>query len=418
MKGSASLAAQATALGLAVLISTPGHAQERALSLDGQSFIMQRMARQGAQDVERQAHRPMSHARVCSTAAEEGNASCHAHVVHDETGRPFATTGPSGYSPTDLRTAYAITGNGQSSTIIAIVDADGYPNAEADLATYRAQFGLPACTTANGCFKKVNQNGVQGNYPRANTGWSQETALDLDMASAMCPGCSILLVEANSASLANLGAAVNRAAAMGAHVISNSYGGSETGTQTTEQLYNYAGIAVTASSGDDGFGVEFPASSPHVTAVGGTSLKRAAGTARGFTETAWSGAGSGCSTVYAKPTWQKDTGCAKRTVADVSAVADPNTGVAVFGPSGRGARSAWLVFGGTSVAAPVIAGLYGVNDTAVNHGSDPYRYTANLHDVTSGTNGRCTVSYLCTAGAAYDGPTGLGTPNGVAAFGF
>jgi subtilase family serine protease len=205
---------------------------------------------------------------------------------------------------------------------------------------------------------------------------------------------------------------------MGAHAISNSYGGGEAGTQNTEQLYNYAGIAVTASSGDGGFGVEFPASSPHVTAVGGTTLTRSSGTTRGFTETAWDGAGSGCSAVYAKPTWQKDTGCARRTVADVSAVADPNTGVAVFGPSGRGNRSAWLVFGGTSVSAPLVAGLYGINDTAVNHGSDPYRHTASLHDVTSGTNGQCTVTYLCTAVAGYDGPTGLGTPNGVAAFGF
>ena len=421
MKGSAMLAGQACALVLAVMMTTPGVAQERALSLEGQRFLMQGMERlqaQGANAGGAGGHRPMSHSRVCTAAAEPGMASCHAHIVHDETGRPFATKGPAGYSPTDLRTAYAVTGNGTSSTIIAIVDADGYPNAEADLATYRAQFGLPACTTANGCFKKVNQNGVQGNYPRANTGWSQETALDLDMASAMCPGCSILLVEASSASLANLAAAVNRAASMGAHVISNSYGGSEAGTQNTEQLYNYAGIAVTASSGDGGFGVEFPAASPHVTAVGGTSLTRAAGTTRGFTETAWVDAGSGCSTVYAKPTWQKDTGCAKRTVADVSAVADPNTGVAVFGPSGNGNRSAWLVFGGTSVSAPLVAGLYGVNDTAVNHGSDPYRHTANLHDVTSGSNGKCTVAYLCTAVVGYDGPTGLGTPNGIAAFGF
>jgi subtilase family serine protease len=146
-------------------------------------------------------------------------------------------------------------------------------------------------------------------------------------------------------------------------------------------------------------------------------LTRASGTTRGFTETAWVDAGSGCSTVYAKPTWQKDTGCAKRTVADVSAIADPNTGVAVFGPSGRGNRSAWLVFGGTSVASPLIAGVYGVNDTAVNHGEDPYNHTANLNDVTSGSNGRCSPSYLCTAGVGYDGPTGLGTPNGVIAFG-
>jgi subtilase family serine protease len=238
------------------------------------------------------------------------------------------------------------------------------------------------------------------------------------MASAICPGCSLLLVEANNASLANLATAVNRAAAMGAHVISNSYGGGESGTQNTEQLYNYAGIAVTASSGDNGFGVEFPASSPHVTAVGGTTLTRNAGTTRGFTETAWSGAGSGCSAVYAKPTWQKDAGCARRTVADVSAVADPNTGVAVFAPSGRGNRSAWLVFGGTSVSAPVVAGIYALNDTAVNHGADPYRHTANLNDVTSGSNGSCTTAYLCTAVAGYDGPTGLGTPKGIAAFGF
>jgi subtilase family serine protease len=430
MKGSAMLAAQACGLALAVMMTTSGVAQEQALTPEGQRFILQGseqpettksaagITRSEAGGSRAGGHRPMTHARVCTAAAAPGAASCHAHVVNDETGHPFATTGPAGYSPADLRAAYSVTGNGTSSTIIAIVDADGYPNAESDLATYRAQFGLPACTTANGCFKKVNQNGVQGNYPRANTGWSQETALDLDMASAMCPGCSILLVEASSASLANLAASVNRAASMGAHVISNSYGGSEAGTQNTEQLYNYAGIAVTASSGDSGFGVEFPAASPHVTAVGGTTLTKAAGTTRGFTETAWVDAGSGCSTVYTKPTWQKDTGCAKRTVADVSAVADPNTGVAVFAPSGRGNRSAWLVFGGTSVSAPLIAGLYGVNDTAVNHGSDPYRHTANLHDVTSGSNGRCSVAYLCTAVAGYDGPTGLGTPDGVAAFGF
>ena len=419
MKGRAGLGGQAFSLVLAVMMTTSVLAQEKALSLEGQRFLMQGTQQQlEARGGGGGGHRPMTHSRVCSGTAAPGSASCHAHIVKDETGQPFATTGPAGYAPADLRAAYAVTGTGTSATIIAIVDAFGYPNAESDLATYRAQFGLPACTTANGCFKKVNQNGVQGNYPRANTGWSQETALDLDMASAMCPGCSILLVEATSSSLNNLAMAVNRAASMGAHAISNSYGGGEAGTQNTEQLYNYAGIAVTASSGDGGFGVEFPASSPHVTAVGGTTLTRSSGTTRGFTETTWSGAGSGCSTVYAKPTWQKDTGCARRTVADVSAVADPNTGVAVFGPSGRGNRSAWLVFGGTSVSAPLIAGLYGVNDTAVNHGSDPYRHTANLHDVTSGTNGQCNVAYLCTAVVGYDGPTGLGTPNGVAAFGF
>ena len=385
---------------LGFLSTTPGHAQELPT----------------ANPLEYALHGPVKHARVCSSAAQAGTAQCHAHIVLNASGQPLATAAtPSGYGAADLRTAYGVTGTGTASTIVAIVDAFGYPNAESDLAVYRSQFGLPACTTANGCFKKVNQNGVQGSYPATNAGWSQETALDLDMASAMCPNCSLLLVEATSNSFLNLALSVNRAAAMGAHVISNSYGGSESGSSTYEPYYNYAGIAVTVSSGDGGYGVEFPASSPHVTAVGGTSLSRSS-TTRGWTETAWSGAGSGCSSVYAKPSWQTDTGCSRRTVADVSAIADPNTGVAVYAPSGR--SSAWLVFGGTSVASPLIAGLYGVNDTAVNYGSDPYRHTAALYDVTSGSNGSCGGSYLCTAITGYDGPTGLGTPNGVTAFGF
>jgi len=361
-------------------------------------------------------HSPVRHTRVCAGPAPEGEARCHAHLVMNNSGQVMAAVTPSGFSPSDLRSAYNITGTGASSTLIAIVDAFGYPNAERDLGTYRSQFGLPACTTANGCFKKVNQRGVQGSYPATNTGWSQETALDLDMASAMCPGCSLLLVEADSATFQNLATSVNTAAAMGAHAISNSYGGGEAGSSTFEPFYNYAGIAVTVSSGDGGFGVEFPASSPHVTAVGGTSLVRSSNS-RGWSETAWSGAGSGCSTVYAKPTWQTDSGCARRTVADVSAVADPNTGVAVFGPA-NSRSSAWLVFGGTSVAAPLIAGIYGVNGTAVNHGNDPYRHLSSLNDVTSGSNGSCGGTYLCTAVVGYDGPTGLGTPNGIAAFGF
>lgn len=358
--------------------------------------------------------RQARHAAVCAAPAIAETARCHARVLIDATGdvMPFAT--PSGFKPADLRSAYKITGSGASSTLVAIVDAFGYPNAESDLATYRAQFGLPACTTANGCFKKVNQNGVQGSYPRANKGWSQESALDLDMVSAMCPNCSILLVEAKSASFQNLALAVNTAAAMGAHVISNSYGGSESGSNTFESFYNYAGVAVTASTGDNGFGVQFPASSPHVTAVGGTHLVTAANS-RGWSETAWTGAGSGCSTVYTKPSWQTDTGCANRTVGDVSAVADPNTGVAVFGP-GRLGKSQWLVFGGTSVAAPLIGGIYGVNGGGVTYGSDPYAHVSALFDVTSGSNGTCSPSYLCTAGPGYDGPTGLGTPNGSTAF--
>jgi subtilase family serine protease len=336
--------------------------------------------------------------------------------VITESGEPFATSGPAGYTPSDLRSAYAVTGSGSPNTVVAIVDAYGYANAENDLAVYRSRFGLPACTTANGCFRKVNQRGVQGGYPRSNLGWSQESALDLDMVSAMCPGCSLLLVEADTSSFADLSAAVRTAAALGAHVIGNSYGGGESGSSPYEPSFDYAGIAVTVSSGDSGYGVEFPASSPHVIAVGGTSLARSSNS-RGWSETTWSGAGSGCSAVYSKPTWQTDSGCTRRTVADVAAVADPNTGVAVYGPATR-SRSAWLVFGGTSVSAQVVAGVYGVNGTAVSYGSDPYRHSSALFDVTSGSNGQCGGSYLCVAGPGYDGPTGLGTPNGITAFGY
>jgi hypothetical protein len=361
------------------------------------------------------------HRAVCGRFAPPGTAVCHAHVVTDSRGvilpgkRATADllTAPSGYGPSSLRSAYRVTSLGRGSTTIAIVDAYGYPNAERDLGVYRAQFGLPACTTANGCFRKVNQSG--GTYnPSANTGWDQEQALDLDMVSAMCPDCHILLVQANSASYGNLATAVNMAARLGAHAISNSYGGGESGSAYYEGAYNHAGIAVTASSGDDGYGVEFPASSPHVIAAGGTSLYHASST-RGWSETVWRGAGSGCSGVYAKPTWQKDALCARRTVADVSAVADPSTGVAVYGPTGY-YGSGWMVFGGTSVAAPLIAGIYGANGGGVSYGSNPYANVAALFDVRSGTNGYCGGSYLCTGTTGYDGPSGLGTPNGITAF--
>jgi subtilase family serine protease len=275
---------------------------------------------------------------------------------------------------------------------------------------------MPPCTTANGCFRKVDQTGGT-NYPRGNTGWAEEISLDLDMASAICPNCKILLVEAKTNSFANLSASVDRAAVMGATVISNSYGGNEYSSEVSDQVhYNHPGIAITVSSGDAGYGVEFPAASQYVTAVGGTSLTRNSST-RGFTETVWGGAGSGCSAYITKPSWQTDAGCARRTVADVSAVADPNTGVAVYDtyhlhPGG------WLVFGGTSVAAPIIGAVYAVagNAGSITYGSFTYSHRTSLFDVVSGSNGNCGGSYLCTGTAGFDGPTGLGTPNGTAAF--
>jgi subtilase family serine protease len=240
------------------------------------------------------------------------------------------------------------------------------------------------------------------------------------MVSAICPNCHILLVEATSNSFANLAASVDTAANLGAVAISNSYGGGEFSGETaasSDGHYNHPGIAVTASSGDSGFGAQYPAASQFVTAVGGTHLVTAANT-RGWTETAWSGAGSGCSAFEPKPSWQNGlTGnCNRRGIADVSAVADPATGVDVYDTFGVGG---WLVFGGTSVSSPIIASVYALagNTGSITYGSFPYSHTSSLFDVTSGSNGRCrTNRLLCRAGPGWDGPTGLGTPNGTGGF--
>ncbi|MYV92021.1 hypothetical protein GT350_17565, partial [Streptomyces sp. SID1034] len=171
-----------------------------------------------------------------------------------------AEAAPTGFGPADLQKAYNLPADGGSGQTVAIVDAQDDPNAEQDLATYRSQYGLPACTTANGCFKKVDQNGGT-NYPTADSGWAGEISLDVDMVSAVCPQCHILLVEANSANMDDLGAAVNRAVTMGAKFVSNSYGGSEDASDTTadSQYFNHPGVAITVSSGDSGYGVEYPA---------------------------------------------------------------------------------------------------------------------------------------------------------------
>lgn len=355
---------------------------------------------------------------VCGSEPAYHHARCAANIVTDKFGKVIESTQPpvSGFGPADLSDAYKITTKGKSSTIIAIVDAFGYDNAEQHLGVYRSNFGLSACTTDNGCFKKLNQRGKQKDYPAQNIGWAQESALDIDMASAMCPNCQVWLVEGDTNSYQNLSTAVNTAAKMGAHVISNSYLGGEGGTQTYEPSYDHKGVAITASSGDGGFGTGFPATSPHVVAVGGTHLVRD-GSKRGWTETVWNGAGSGCSTIYDKPSWQKDKSCVRRMVSDVSAVADPNTGVAVYGPN-SGGQGTWMVFGGTSVSAPLIGGIYANNGGKLNYAETVYKKPKKrLFDVTAGSNGTCNPSYYCTGVKGYDGPTGNGTPNGLDAFG-
>ncbi|HEY3605853.1 MAG TPA: putative Ig domain-containing protein, partial [Pseudonocardiaceae bacterium] len=298
---------------------------------------------------------------------------------------------------------------------VAVVDAFDYPSAAADLAVYRAQYGLPACTSANGCFRKVDEHGGSA-YPAPDTGWAQEAALDVDMVSAVCPNCHIVLVEAVQPSVMDLGIAVNTAVSLGVVAVSNSYGGPENPAETgADSYFNHRGVAITVSAGDGGYGVDYPASSRYVTAVGGTSLVRASN-GRGWTESAWNRTGSGCSAYESKPSWQTDRGCAHRSVADVAAVADPATGVAVYDSYSTGG---WHVFGGTSVSAPVIAGVYamaGPPAPAAYPAAYPYARPSSLNDVTVGANGTCASAYLCTAGVGYDGPTGSGTPNGVAAF--
>jgi hypothetical protein len=318
---------------------------------------------------------------------------------------------------------------------VAIVDAYDLPTAESDMAAYRSQYGLRACTTANGCFRKVDQNGGTA-YPPASGSWGQEIALDIDMASAICPNCHILLVEANSETYVNLGLAVDRAVAMGADAVSNSYVGSEWPQQTQyDSYYTHPGVAITAASGDCGYdcvgtfgplindaqSAAYPASVPGVVSVGGTSLVKDS-SSRGWTEAAWGnskgGTGSGCSTVEPKPTWQTTTACgAFRAETDVSAVADPLTGVNVV------YNGAWGVYGGTSAATPIIAATFalaGPLSPTEQPAKVLYDNAADLNDVVGGNNDvsyhNCTQDVLCKGVAGYDGPTGLGTPNGIRAF--
>jgi hypothetical protein len=354
---------------------------------------------------------PVFHRPLCAPVPT-GRARCLSDVVTDSAGDVLAAATPSGYGPGELRSAYGLevaAGTRGAGHTIAVVVAHDNPTAETDLAVYRNQYGLPPCTTANGCFTKRDQNGGVL-YPLPDQGWGGEIALDLAMASAICPNCRLLLVEASSTLLSDLAAATSQAAALGATEVTHSYGASEwPGELQFEGSYNRPGVAMTASAGDQGYGVEFPAASRYITAVGGTTLRTSA-TARGWTETAWSGTGSGCSAYVPKPPWQSDAGCPNRTVADVSADADPGTGVAVFHTDGSNpSASGWMVFGGTSVAAPIVAGIYALR----GHGTptDPFRDLAPFADVTSGANGSC-GNYLCQAGPGFDGPTGIGTPYG------
>ncbi len=365
--------------------------------------------------------------RPACADAPAGHARCFAQFRSDRAARSAAGGGaapavvqPAGYGPADLADAYNLPtrtrGAGQT---VAIVDAFDNPNAEADLAVYRSTFGLPACTTANGCFRKVNQRGAAAPLPEPDVGWGVEIALDIQMVSAVCPKCHILLVEGDDNLLESLAAAVDTAVRLGATEVSNSYGTDEfNGMDEFAASYRHRGVPITVSSGDFGFTTaSFPAVLNSVISVGGTSLNRA-DNRRGWTETAWAGAGSGCSAWIDKPRWQHDRNCQMRTVSDVSAVADGDTPVAVYDTFGLGPDNGWILVGGTSAAAPIIAGVFALagNGRQINDASFLYAHRGHLNDVVGGSNGFCGEDYLCTGVRGYDAPTGLGTPNGTGSF--
>ena len=389
---------------------------------------------------------PRGHRRVCAVARDRHDASCQSLIVTVARGAvtPMATSAPTGYGPSDLASAYSLpsptgttwTWNGKT---IAIVDAYDNPNAASDLNAYRSAFGLPPCTAASGCFKKVAQS-AKAKIPSPNVGWGEEIDLDIEMASAVCPQCKILLVEAKSASFSDLGTAENRAAKMGATAISNSWAGGESILDPFfDSYFQHPGVAITAASGDAGYGSAYPASSPNVIAVGATTLTLDPTTRTRVSETAWSGGGSWCSSVFSQPAWQQGLitsdpsgyACANRTVADVAAVGDPATGVSVYDSYGSSGGNNWYQFGGTSVSTPLIAGLFALAGDATGNSAYPnparwlYTHAGSLYDVTSGYNGNATNDcypntgdpyYLCHAQSGFDGPTGLGAPNGLGGF--
>lgn len=348
-----------------------------------------------------------------------------------------------GFSPQDLQSAYRLPalskGSGQT---VAIVDAYDNPHAEEDLAVYRATYGLPPCTTANGCFTKVDQRGGT-EFPPVSDEWALEIALDLDMVSAACPNCNILLVEADNNLLSNLGIAVEQAAEMGATQISNSYSAREiemgqAGVEFFDGAYDQPGIAITAASGDAGYNNEnpehqsggkctncspsFPADLSTVIAVGGTNLHPEGTSGRGWGENVWPFSGSGCTLYVSKPSWQKDTGCAKRTTNDVAATAGGETDVSVYDTVGQ--YHGWVNVAGTSVGTPLIAAAIALEESGLQAEGIPgiYAHPSNWFDVTEGSNWwgldgghtfeECAKALLCTAAKGYDGPTGVGTPNG------
>lgn len=414
--------------------------------------------------------RALSHARRdsvsgTSSAAPEGSPATE-----------FTTPRAGSLTPSELHTAYSLPSltAAESTQTIGIVDAYDDPNAEADLGKYDTQFGLRACTELNGCFRKVNDLGTKAPLPEANAGWTGEISTDIETAHGVCPNCSILLVEAENTSFPRLEEAEETAVRLGATEVSNSFGSSGKEPSKDSSAFNHQGVVITASAGDSGYlnwleqpgtrAAVYPASSPHVVAVGGTRLIRHPGGAW-VSESVWNdggetsgvaeghgAGGGGCSVPFTAQSWQQHlsdwsaVGCGtKRAVADVSADADPYTGVAVYDSTEFEGFKGWAVYGGTSVASPIIAatfalagGAHGVAYPARTLYENDLKAPSTLHDVVEGSNAECTKPFnnetgasgcttsgeaasclqetICLAGFGYDGPTGVGTPDGLGAF--
>ena len=351
-----------------------------------------------------------SSAAVCPAPAR-GAAHCTALVRVDPQGSPWVGADPTGLSPATVKSVYRFAAGppAGAGTTIAIVDAYDHPGVESDLAVFDARFGLPACTTFNGCFRKVDATGGS-NYPRKNADWALEIAMDVEWAHAIAPGARIVLVEANSDKFDDLVAAEDYARTH-AQYVSNSWGGKEfAGEAASDFHFAQPGVSIFFSTGDSGLPAQYPASSPNVIAVGGTTLHFNGAAFAG--ETGWAGGGGGCSLYEAATPAQAafgqyaQAGCAgKRATPDLSLVADPASGVSVFDSYKFQGSSGWLVVGGTSASTP-IATAHAATTGQVATAATVYGPQLAFRDITDGNNGAaCLAGFdLCSGRGSWLGP--------------
>jgi subtilase family serine protease len=379
------------------------------------------------------ASKPGSHVKVtsyarpvCSVSTSPKYASCMAWVKTDKAGTPMVSPNVvAGMTPAQFHKAYNLPDTSAGNQTIAIVDAYKNPNIYADLKNYQERFHIStyhkcASKAQTNCLFVMNQRGRTSPLPPSDRGWATEIALDVEIARAICQNCRIELFEANTSSFHDLRVAVNTAASRGADVISNSYG-AYLYECTGQNAYNHPNVAITVSAGDSGYGIACPANLNTVISVGGTRLIRNPDFT--YTETVWSGTGSGCSTANSPQPFQATAdnwaliACPGRGMNDVSADADPQSGAAIYDSYGSGG---WTVVGGTSLSAPLVAAVYalaGNASTWTYPAQSVYDSPGSLNDVTTGSNGSCGAHLLtCDAGTGYDLPTGIGTPNGLGGF--